>query len=197
MTIIIVPMASAEHDNVTPITTSFITIDPIGNHTIGDVFIVHGTTNIPVSENLNISLIVYALGYYNSAKYDPNNISTLYHRGYFKELKLTPGTNGINQWSENLTDLDWRPNNKYLIGVFSSNRDVETDEVFTMLPENFNASTDSHSIQQSSSSSSTPILSVPMSVASTQHATPLPIILSINVLVIAIVLHSSINKKGD
>ena len=57
--ILIVPIANAENVNVTPVTTPFITIDPIGKHTIGDVFFINGTTNLPLSENLTIDIISY------------------------------------------------------------------------------------------------------------------------------------------
>lgn len=37
--------------------TPFITMDPIENHSIGDVFFINGTTNLPVSDNLTITIV--------------------------------------------------------------------------------------------------------------------------------------------
>ena len=36
-------------ENTTPDTTPFITIDPVGNHTIDEVFFINGTTNLPAN----------------------------------------------------------------------------------------------------------------------------------------------------
>ena len=44
----IIPLVNADNENVTSNTTPFITIDPIGNHSINDVLLIHGTTNLPV-----------------------------------------------------------------------------------------------------------------------------------------------------
>ena len=61
-----VPVVNAENassgTNLTNITANstvypaepFITIDPIGNHFTGDFFIIHGTTNLPVSIEKNL-----------------------------------------------------------------------------------------------------------------------------------------------
>ncbi len=52
--VIIVPLVSAE--NVTPNTTPFITIDPIGNHTIDEVFFINGTTSLPANNELLLDI---------------------------------------------------------------------------------------------------------------------------------------------
>ena len=40
----------------------FITIDPIGNHFAGDFFIIHGTTNLPVSIEKNLLFSISSSG---------------------------------------------------------------------------------------------------------------------------------------
>ncbi len=35
----------------------YIMIDPIGNHVIGDIFFINGTTNLPVSQNLTMEIV--------------------------------------------------------------------------------------------------------------------------------------------
>ena len=49
VTIFFVPLTSADNANEIPNTTPFIIIDPIGNHTVGDVFFINGTTNLPAN----------------------------------------------------------------------------------------------------------------------------------------------------
>lgn len=41
------PASGADNVYVTPVTIPFIKVDPIGNHTVDDVILINGTTNIP------------------------------------------------------------------------------------------------------------------------------------------------------
>jgi len=50
--LVLLPASGADNVSVTPVTTPFITIDSIGNHSVGEVFFVNGTTNLPVSPNI-------------------------------------------------------------------------------------------------------------------------------------------------
>jgi len=52
----IVPSARGETTDVNLATTPFITSDPIGNHAIGGVFFINGSTNLPVSEMLRMEI---------------------------------------------------------------------------------------------------------------------------------------------
>jgi hypothetical protein len=101
VTIIIVPMANAEYDNGTPITTSFITIDPIGNHTIGDVFFINGTTNLAVTQNLTIHVYPLASTHEPRGRIPPPGI-------FVDGIPIVPVTNGVNRWSVNVTNGYWR-----------------------------------------------------------------------------------------
>ena len=48
-----IPIAAAAASQAPP----FITIDPIGNHTIGDVFFINGTTNLAVfNESIDLQI---------------------------------------------------------------------------------------------------------------------------------------------
>jgi hypothetical protein len=98
--ITIIPVVNAENVSVTPATTPFITIDPIGNHTAGDVFFINGTTNIPAGENLSI---LVEESYFNPSGY-----------GSYFESKSTikSGKNGVNYWSCNITPILWTTSTK-------------------------------------------------------------------------------------
>jgi len=88
----IIPLVSADNGNVTPNTTPFITIDPIGNHIIGDELFINGTTNLPVSNApLSISIIT------------ANTTSSEWGPSFSSDVFVQPGKNGINTWSVNAT----------------------------------------------------------------------------------------------
>jgi PKD repeat protein len=70
----------------------FITIDPIGNHTIGDVFFINGTTNLAVfNESLSLDISTVNI---NPGGWGPEFRST---------VSVQPGEHGINTWSCNAT----------------------------------------------------------------------------------------------
>ena len=94
--IIIVPLASADAGNVTAVTTPFITIDPLGNQTIDEVFFINGTTNLAA---LNDSLTLQI----ESANANPGGVGS----GFKSNVPVRPGENGINAWSVNATTNLW------------------------------------------------------------------------------------------
>lgn len=90
LTVTIVPIASAE--NITP----YITIDPVGNHTIDEVFFINGTTNLPANESLSIEIY--------SSSFNPGGGWS----GYMSNnVSIQPGENGINTLSCNATTSLW------------------------------------------------------------------------------------------
>jgi ABC-type antimicrobial peptide transport system permease subunit len=98
--IIIVPLASADDANVTPSTTPFITIDPIGNHTAGDVFFINGTTRDSTTENVSVHLDTFCNMFRPHLK---SEISPEYYT--ISNIPIEPGENGVNRWSANITDF--------------------------------------------------------------------------------------------
>jgi hypothetical protein len=91
---------SRESANETPtIIPPFITIDPIGNHTAGDVFFINGTTNLPVTDNVSLNLDTYCNEFrpHMKSEIDPEYIS-------ISNIPIVPGIAGINLWSFNATD---------------------------------------------------------------------------------------------
>jgi hypothetical protein len=110
--IAIAPIAIA--DNVTTSTTPFVTIDPIGNHTIGDVFFINGTTNLPATQNLTMDIFL-SEKFFRSPEDLPHASSSIV------EFPISPGSSGINYWSVNVTDYFKNLTyGQYLIMVYSS-----------------------------------------------------------------------------
>jgi hypothetical protein len=106
------PASGAENVYVTPVTTPFITVDPIGNHTVGDVFFINGTTNIPVSEKLSVTVSLRT--------FQPSRQSFL-----TATVPILQGKNGVNSWSCNITPSTLRTIFKpytytFMAGVSSS-----------------------------------------------------------------------------
>ena len=95
--LIIVPLASSDEGSVTPATTPFITINPVANHSLDEVFFISGTTNLPVSD----SPLLLEIG---SNWYNPGGSGC----GYQSNVTLEPGENGINTWSCNATPDLWQ-----------------------------------------------------------------------------------------
>jgi hypothetical protein len=79
-------------------TPQFITIDPIGNQTIGDVFFINGTTILPASQILTVFI--------GPANINPGTKNFCGDCPTFTINSLiTPNSSGINRWSVNVTNL--------------------------------------------------------------------------------------------
>lgn len=75
----------------------YITINPVGDHTLDEVFFISGTTNLPVSD----SPLLFEIG---SNWYNPGGSGC----GYQSNVTIEPGVNGINTWSCNATPALWQ-----------------------------------------------------------------------------------------
>lgn len=75
----------------------YITIDPVANHTLDEVFFISGTTNLPVSES-PLNLLIY------SAWFNPGGSGC----DYQSNVIIETGAGGINTWSCNATPALWQ-----------------------------------------------------------------------------------------
>jgi len=82
--------------NASSDTHYFITIDPIGNHSVNDVFFVNGTTNLPAGD------ILLVQGY--NSIFQPGPMVGSYIIAY---ISVEPGYAGMNIWSCNLSPILW------------------------------------------------------------------------------------------
>ena len=201
-----VSLASAESVNVTPATSPFITIDPIGNHTIGDVFFINGTTNLPVSENLTIEILDWSwlLTRHQKGEYMYQPPPGFY--AYILNISISSDKTGTNRWSANVTDIVKElESREYYVAAYSPMNgscnnpgclvpNAETPQLFTLLPAN-NRTTSTvlqTTIQNPSSVQSTTctVIVPPMT-----QATPLPPVLSIAVFAALVILRSFRERK--
>ena len=187
----------------------YITIDPIGNHTIGDVFFINGTTNLPVSEDL--SVIIRSTRHI-SRPHMKTEITHGFDSGYVPIIK---GINGTNLWSVNATDGTWGED-AYFASVESSKEvpcynhvqgcmepEVRKTQVFYMFyPESMIFATNTtpppvnHLTSVPSSLVQSPISTVPQP-SPTNRATPFPVILLIIVLAGIVTLRSFKREKRE
>jgi len=134
------PIASAENpygeSSIANLTTNstmspaalFITIDPIGDHTIGDIFFVNGTTNLPSTQKLTI----FFQRYDNFGGPHGKNTPSRLLAGPEISIVSTPQ---VNRWSVNITELAANlTNTEYVVWI--SSPDVGASDVFTLYPAN-------------------------------------------------------------
>ena len=88
--------ASAADIGSTSVTNPYITIDPIGNHTICDVFFINGTTNLPVGDILRIETLESPVKHQIFEWHLETNTS------------VQQGKSGVNIWSCNISPMLWK-----------------------------------------------------------------------------------------
>ena len=200
----LVPIACAESS-----TGSFITIDPIGNHTVGEVFFINGTTNLPVSENLSMDIIEYYWFERPKSKNDPDHPPHGEYAYNIPVISIGSTTPGTNRWSVNVTDTVKKlVSGEYIVWVLYSHKNIScntpgclapeaaTNDVFTLFPA-INGTTSN--VQQITVQSTSPIQPTTSAVAvsSMKQSTPLPLVSPIAVLTAIVILRHIYGKKGD
>jgi len=113
--LMIIPVTAANQNftsagtvNASSDTHYFITIDPIGNHNVTDVFFINGTTNLPVGETLSLT---------SGGTWTPGGMTG----SYFEDVVLVrSGEAGVNLWSCNLSTALWMT-----YGIHYSTQDIE------------------------------------------------------------------------
>ena len=127
--------AGVNQTNASP--SYYITIDPIGNHTVSDVIFINGTTNLPEGDNLSVVI---------QDGFDPGGGGPF----FYSSVPIQPGKNGINFWSCNITPVLWSPGPRaqygftftaanfpagdYGVGVIFGNNVVDQQQILTILP---------------------------------------------------------------
>ena len=119
-----VPMADAATSQA-----PFITIDPLGNYTVGTVLYINGTTNLPVNATLSVLIYTSRVGLVARDTY-------VEYPGCFlpkPNISIMSIPSGINPWSVNVTDnclrglpAEWSP---YIVVVRNNNDSVSAGPV--------------------------------------------------------------------
>jgi hypothetical protein len=184
----------------------YIMIDPIGNHVIGDIFFISGTTNLPVSQNLTMDIVSYK---YIMRPHMKNELGPGPHSSaYMKGIPISSAFPGTNRWYANVTDtVKELESGDYLVQVdsqinescnFTGCRipDVSTTAVFTLLTANKSIKL---TVLQTTFQNSSPILPTisAITVPPTTQSAPLPLALPIVVFVVIVILKSIQKKKND
>jgi len=204
-TITTVSIASAARDNVTPVTSVFITIDPIGNHRISEVFFINGTTDLAVSQKLTMNIVslktmdphmkTYSGPYPGEFAYDIPVIS------------IPTAAPGTNRWSANVTDIVKKlKSGEYLVEVFPQINPCGTlgcltiegnySQIFSLFSAN-NGTT--LVVLQTTAQSPSPIQTTTRAVTthSTTQSSSLSLALPIAILAAIVILKSIHGKKRD
>jgi hypothetical protein len=174
----------------------FITIDSIGNHTIGEGFFIKGTTNLWTwDKSLDLEI--------GTADFNPAGFGSSF---YSSNVSIQPGENGISTWSSDIIPSHWKiytesPNfyptpifesanpGKYMVFVSSTNSlgpAIVTSQSFFMFSSE-------SSLLQNQTSTTTTISAV--IVPPTKQDTPLPLAMPIAVLAAIMILKPLYGKK--
>lgn len=94
ITIVLPVNAGNSPENLTA--SPFIIIDPIGNHSLDEVFFIHGTTNLLPSPS---PLLLHI----TTTRFNPAGTGSSFRASPM----IQPGENGINRWSCNATTDRW------------------------------------------------------------------------------------------
>jgi hypothetical protein len=112
-------------------TTSFIIgnpkafINPIGDHAVGDKFIINGSTNLAVGNNLMVEII--------SSSFKPTQkVQSAAFSGLAGTVKVEPGTNGFNRWSFDVDASTFKPD-EYSVTVSGETLEVTASTTFTIV----------------------------------------------------------------
>lgn len=190
--IISFPIASAQDTNATPDTAPFITIDPIGNRTIDNIFFINGTTNLAASdESLFLKI--------ETTNFNPGGVGS-----YFSSnVSIQPGENGFNLWSCNATTDRWVTfpvpgrqtplsgnvtSGEYVVQVISLGpSELDNSQTFFLLPSERNSTpgqtSASTTIQSPSWGGADP---QPLPTTTSPNGTPFPWILSVMAIFVVI-----------
>ncbi len=193
------------NSSVSP-TEPFFMVDPIGNHAIGDIFFINGTTNLPVSQNLTMGIVSYK---YIMRPHMKNELGPGPHSSaYMKGIPISSAFPGTNRWAANVTDaVKELESGDYLVQVDSQINescnitgcripDVSTTAVFTHLTANKSIKSDVLQTTVQNSSTVQPPISATTVPHTTQSAS-LPLALPIVVFVAIVILKSIQKKKND
>ena len=103
MASVAVPAMYIKNTNTTPDTTPFISIDPIGNHTAGDLFVVSGSTNLPATETITLTFVNEGDLTRPHMRSEESSFSSGWKN--VSEIPISAKAPGPNRWSVNVTDF--------------------------------------------------------------------------------------------
>jgi len=162
----------------------FITADPVGIHSVGETFVLTGSTNLPPGELINYYIGTSAFNPGGPLFGNPSNASGM--------TRVVTGNAGNNSWSFTPDTKDFRPD-EYLVDLDSPTfNTVQGSFVFTLIKRKQTL------VEPPPPSPVTPTMQPPMSVntsvSSMTQPSPVPLIFTLSALGIIGVI-SSMQKK--
>ncbi|MFZ0006135.1 hypothetical protein [Methanoregula sp.] len=165
----------------------YITIDPIGNYTIGNVLNINGTTNLPVNTSLFATIF--------PDSYSPGYRGPEQPAFFLTNISIVSTPSGINLWSVNATDIgisglpvEWSP---YLVTVEIPG--LAAGAIITVLPAPNPTLT---SVGTNASMTSLPINPSPaQTTQTTTQSSPLPTAMPIAVIAASVIIRPLYRKK--
>ncbi|AGB02695.1 hypothetical protein Metfor_1667 [Methanoregula formicica SMSP] len=100
-------------------------VNPVGDHVVGEKFMISGTTNLAVGDKLQVD--VYSSSFSPTKKSQSGAYS-----GASGVVEVTAGTGGKNQWSFAIDSATFRPD-EYIITVEGILQDVKGSATFNIL----------------------------------------------------------------
>ena len=100
-------------------------VNPVGDHVVGEKFMISGTTNLAAGDKLQVD--VYSSSFSPTKKSQSGTYS-----GASGVVEVMAGTNGKNQWSFAIDSATFRPD-EYIITVEGSVQDVKGSATFNIL----------------------------------------------------------------
>ena len=166
----------------------FITIDPIGNYTIGNMLYINGTTNLPVNDSLTV---LVSPDHYVPGPFAPPQY--VFHS--LTNISIVSEPSGQNRWSVNATDIsvsglpaEWSP---YIISVQDTGDSVYAAQDIAVLPA---PNVTQPPVQTSVPLATHQIPSPTQTSPSTTLASPLPLALPIVVIAAMLIVRSLCRK---
>jgi hypothetical protein len=151
--------------------TSFIvgnptaTINPIGDHYVGDTFSINGSTNLAAGNDLLIE--IYSSSFNPTQKIQGSGFS-----GSSAVVKVEPGTNGINRWSYPVDASAFKPD-EYLVKVSGITNDVTVSATFNILAALPPASPSTVTTTPTELRTASPVTQTPSPMPTTTNQSPL------------------------
>jgi hypothetical protein len=200
------------------VSNPYILVDPIGNHTVGDVFFINGTTNWPVTEPLrmeiiNLFLLCCTSGSHRESTGCPESYDNVVS---VSGISISPDQSGSNRFSVNVTDkIRGFESGIYIVDICSNNicNDGIDSYVKACSAERYNLPSPQHDyftlFPVTNISPTTTFRTIPPSSISIQPSTSqtivpittqsssLPLVLPIVVLSTIVILRLIFGKKYD
>ncbi len=145
-------------------------IDPIKDHTVGDVFTITGSTNLAVGDNLMVD--VYSSSFMPTSKSQPGEFS-----GASGMVQVQKGNNGLNRWSFDVNTSAFRPD-EYIVTVSAVIQDVRGSSTFRIVEHAVATAVPTTAVTTITTLPTLPLTTVPVTTATTRAPLTVPAVLA-------------------